>query len=86
MTRQVSITNMSNWDGEDYLVVSNMDPRISFTLKPGESCTFTPKASELISFVAKESKKPEPFYVPKVVNGTKKMVQVFPKQLVLFEE
>ena len=48
MTRAISITNLSNWDGEDYRVTSNQDMHRQpvthkngdphdITLKPGQS-------------------------------------------------
>lgn len=61
MTRSVTITNSSNYKGEDYVVSIDWGQNgSSKTLKPGESHTFYP-GSSTITFKEQESKTPEPF-------------------------
>ena len=81
MTRQVTIVNTSNWDGEDWIVslhqkgTGNVERT---TLKPGEQTDFNPEYEE-VSFEATESKTPEP------VSLTGKG-QVFPQVLAYFDK
>ena len=75
MTRSMVFTNTSNWDGEDYELVSTSGDggRVQKTvLRPGESATLYPEATDTIVFTPLESKDPSPF----MMNGR----QMIPQQ------
>ena len=60
------LTNMSNWDGEDYYVShQNEDGGVLLDerLKPGESVTIVPHSTDTIRFAPVESKEIKPFYM-----------------------
>lgn len=65
MTRRLDIVNLSNWDGEDYDVVttkeSKHDASEKVTLKPGESLSVYPHQLAAIAVVPSQSKELEPF-------------------------
>ena len=74
MTRSVTIVNMSNWDGEDYIIRERLKNSktavpVETRLKPGESKQVCPEYID-IEFEAVDSKEPEAFRL----NGQ----QVFP--------
>ena len=85
MTRQITITNTSNWDHEDY-VVGRSGPAPDHLLRPGESTTFYPGEDETISFEAVEKQKPEPFYETYVDDfGCRKDRQIMPRVRTVFK-
>ena len=79
MTRSVTITNTSNWDGEDWVIKerfksidNNPGPWNEIIVKPGESIhSMMGSPNWEVEIKAVNSKEPEPFYL----NGK----QVFPR-------
>lgn len=59
MTRSITIVNNSNWEHEDYAVVT---PRGVVYLKPGERTTFTPDNFANVAVQEVTPEKPEPFH------------------------
>ena len=79
MTRRLCIVNLSNWDGEDYEVVtSELYAAEKMTLRPGESLDISPHETAAIAVQATESKELEPF-------RNQDGVQVTPQMKVAFE-
>ena len=67
MTRSIAVVNMSNWDGEDYVLRtrfkgSDSAQWMTVALKPGESHTFCPDDSEFEVKGKTRDKPPEPFH------------------------
>ena len=67
MTRSITIVNTSNWDGEDYKVISKDNrpvehpmPDQVVILKPGDQTVIYPDTHNIV-FEKLESKEPEPF-------------------------
>ena len=86
MTRSLTVTNTSNWDGEDYRVpVPHGEPAY---LKPGDSICFTPPDGWTPGPIQEaQSKKPVPFLVPAVNSGGKRRdLQVMPDVRVVFTD
>ena len=88
MTRSITIVNNSNWDGEDYVLKSNVEfgpGEMEVTLKPGEMRTLTPRKGQEISFDAVDSKEPEPFYKPIIEENRLGRKQILPRVKVSLE-
>ena len=83
MTRSVTITNTSNWDGEDYIFPDPYGKIVR--IRPGESNTFTPPADYALTFEEAEGKTPEPFMAPGEKSGKRADKQVMPHVRVVFE-
>lgn len=99
MTRQVTVTNTSNWDGEGYFV--EMPDGEKIHLSPGESVSFTPRhdtahpdygegnEKELpcmpVAIREYRAARQAPFVVPATDGSKRKDKQVFPKVTVEFE-
>lgn len=81
MTRQVTITNTSNWDGENYYVKMGDDIK---HIRPGESIVFAPVEGSAVVF-QESVEDQQPFYINKVINGRRKDFQVVPTVKVEFE-
>ena len=76
MTRQIAVVNLSNWDGEDYVVAQEY--RLKPTrLKPGESIQFVPNDKPITAEPVQEAE-PEPFRAPMMTNGGQRKGQVLP--------
>ena len=74
MTRSITLTNTSNWDGENYHIEGLPYHPEGVTLKPGESVTFTPHHIDdeqpRITFEAQSPLQgTRPFYVPALDGG-----------------
>ena len=70
MTRSIKIANMSNWDGEDYVVIADgaivnyneKGERLTETrLKPGEATTVYPSEENKYQLTPVDAKEPVPF-------------------------
>lgn len=77
MTKQVAIVNLSNWDGEDYIVRSGNS---NYHLRPGEHCFVVWGGDLDVSLVDAERKSPptEPFRVGAESEEGRSRDQTFP--------
>ena len=79
MTRSVTIVNTSNWDGEDYEIITKAkgsdEEWLRHYLKPGESCKVVPGVMDIEFRPAGMREDARPFHL---VVGTRSDRQVFP--------
>ena len=92
MTRSVTIVNTSNWENEDYIILTKRvsdGVEVDHIVKPGESFEWTPMYNSDIELAEYGEKDAVPFYNNQVDYSTgvpllsKK--QVFPTVIVEFE-
>ena len=63
MTQRIEITNLSNWDSENYEIVGKAaNGEVYNIIKPGESLTFHPFEIMNIEIVPIEDESTQPFY------------------------
>ena len=92
MTRSLTITNTSNWDGENYSVDGLPYQLDTVILRPGESMLFMPDANadKSPTFTAVDGGMPSPFVVPETYTDSDGVLRcrnknVVPRVKVVFE-
>ena len=62
MTRQLHLVNLSNYDGEDYEIITVHEHGVEKgVIKPGDSSYVPSYSKSTIVAIPRESKTPEPF-------------------------